>query len=370
MNQSIAGVQAAGQQRNPWIKDPWFDWAFIHIGVILLPLVCLLRYTADFTFERGYFFVMLLLWAGHHLTPIFLLYADRRVHDLAIRHAPKLKLGILATSLLPLAGYVAAGGLYWETGRHTAWTYMPIAIVSLIYLLWSSYHICAQHFGIMQLYRKRMGLISAGARAFEMKLFVITLTVLTIMIWFHNGVRDEFLVYYGIHFRFSPWFPFAMGGFLVTLMLGTLYRLKMQGELRLQLALCYIQCFFLPIAMLIYPLYITMFLYTGLHYIADIALGSLMYSNLKAERSHRKQNYWVYGTMLGLMLAGAAYYVFHHGLPFMQHHNIQPFGAMVNLDTVDRETFVLVCTFCGLNMGMQFAHIYISRPVYKSSEYL
>lgn len=167
-----------GQQRNPWIKDPLFDWAFIHIGVILLPLVCLLRYAADFTFERGYFLVMLLLWAGHHLTPIFLLYADRRVHDLAIRHAPKLKLGILATVLLPLAAYVAASGLYWETGRHTAWTYMPIAIVSLIYLLWSSYHICAQHFGIMQLYRKRMGLISAGARAFEMKLFVITLTVL------------------------------------------------------------------------------------------------------------------------------------------------------------------------------------------------
>lgn len=43
---------------------------------------------------------------------------------------------------------------------------------------------------------------------------------------------------------------------------------------------------------------------------------------------------------------------------------------MVNLDSIDQETFVLICTFCGLNMSMQFAHIYISRPVYKSSEYL
>lgn len=348
-----------------WLKNPWFDWTFLHIGVLLVPLFVGLRYFYDYTFTEGSYLVLLLLMGGHHVTPMLLFSADQRVRDLAQKHDAKVfrRIGLIfgASTLL----FLISSALFWQAGKQTYLSYSPIAIVSLIYLLWNSYHFGAQHFGIMQLYRKHLGISSASSRTFELWMCLFIHGLLATLTWLHFGMRDAFLNFYGVQVHLTAYFPMTLAIGLGVGLVCSLWRLHANGELKTPLVLCYLQCYFVPLSVILYPTYMTYFLVIGLHNLQEIAVGSLMFSHLAPEPKQWPRRLILCFT--GLIAFSVAYYALRFGLPFLADRQITSFGFIENSKALTASDFFLMCLFFGVNMGFELNHFYVGRLVYKKS---
>lgn len=168
-------AQRAAATASPWIENPVWDLLFV-LNAIPIGLLVLARLPEG---TRELFAVASLwLWGGHLFAPLFAGWSnhDFRRHMLAqrSRYVAWPLAGLFASvaiGALAGAGFTSFGQL--ETQRWNLLLRGPLDLangflfLAYAYTLWNAWHFAGQNFGLLTIYRLRVGRTDASERRFD-----------------------------------------------------------------------------------------------------------------------------------------------------------------------------------------------------------
>ena len=154
-NSEAIALPAAAARPSPWVRGPAWDGAWMLSGLWLAPLVLWLGHghadPESGPLDLLYLGLTALFWIGHRLCSAWLAYCTEAYRPL-LRAQP---VRFVAIPLLVTAGCF---GVFLPSDGALPWTREQrlIAVAILDYAL-VTYHFAAQHFGVLSLYRTRVG---------------------------------------------------------------------------------------------------------------------------------------------------------------------------------------------------------------------
>jgi hypothetical protein len=173
-------------QRTPWLRGPVWDGIWLQSALWLAPLALLLsRGHADpesSPLDVLYFGTTALFWIGHRLCSTWLAYCTEA-------YRPLLRAQPVRFIVLPLVITVGCFAVFLPSDSSLPWSreqrLVTFAIVDYVLV---TYHFAAQHFGVLSLYRARIGRGGLYARRVD-RLF--TLAVGGLLVFFADVLAGD-----------------------------------------------------------------------------------------------------------------------------------------------------------------------------------
>ncbi|CAN5456721.1 hypothetical protein BH10BDE1_BH10BDE1_07660 [soil metagenome] len=376
----IGILKSTVRARKGWILSPLSDGVFIFGGslfalsMLFVAIVALflpageLRFTIErlsaATAEFAVFFILFALNGGHMVAGLGLLIFNHRERERILKVEKHLWLKIAGLFLVPMIFYGVSASLYIARGSPINFV-TPIALMGLAYFAWNGWHFALQQFGLLNLYRQKLGILQPHDRAFDRAVSFLFVFIFPWTLIFSRGQSDAFLRHLLGSFQWLSGYRSVILTAMVVATCLAIFRITLVRQWRTQLTLCYLSIFFIPFAIALNPKIFIVMALLGPHYLQEIFLTSTIDSATRQKNQEQPLVRWnKLAARIGILvvLSAAFYHVWSVG--WYAENGISNFGSFRTSPALKQSEFVVVTAIAAVLMGFNFLHYYLDRLIF------
>lgn len=369
----------AGTARSPWLVSPSWDAFWLLSGAWLLAIVACAQALgrAASLLAVAQPALLFFVWGAHDMSPSVSCWSVRGTREALLRNKGPFIYRPLALLVLSMGAFAASQWLREtrpDAFRASLWK--PHFLILLLYFVASTRHFAVQHFGVLSLYRRRLGRDGDRDWTVDRAYALVIAAVLLPCAWLLQPVRGELEPFYLLFHRapgptgFWGWAVIAADAAVVAAMaVYELTRERRSLPRLLYLGIIGVQ----PALSVLWYSFYNFPLYALAHYLVEIGLTSRILNSplegpLPGEPASFSGTWRGAAVRVALLLGlGAIWYavLFKFALvPYLVRGHALAAGAAWTPERAIRVARLYRSAFAGAFFGSAFNHFTYSRYAY------